>query len=69
MAAITSVLDEFAGLDRKVHHIIGNHCLYNLPRQELNERLGGFMAQLMLGSVFDRWLIARSCRLRIIPSE
>jgi len=42
VAAITSVLDEFAGLDRRVHHIIGNHCLYNLPRQELNERLGGF---------------------------
>ena len=40
MAAITSVLDEFAGLERRVHHIIGNHCLYNLPRQELNERLG-----------------------------
>ena len=40
MAAITSVLDEFAGLDKHVHHIIGNHCLYNFSRQELNERLG-----------------------------
>ena len=40
MAAITSVLDEFAGLDKRVHHIIGNHCLYNFSRQELNERLG-----------------------------
>ena len=63
VAAITSVLDEFAGLNRRVLHIIGNHCLYNLPRQELNERLGGFWARLRHGCIIDHRLIAHAGHL------
>jgi len=38
--ALRSVLDEFALLCKPVYHILGNHCLYNLPRNRLNEALG-----------------------------
>lgn len=38
--ALQSVLDEFALLNKPVYHMIGNHCLYNLPRKRLNEALG-----------------------------
>jgi len=38
--ALQSVLDEFALLYKPVYHMIGNHCLYNLPRNRLNEALG-----------------------------
>jgi len=38
--ALQSVLDEFALLHKPVYHMIGNHCLYNLPRNRLNEALG-----------------------------
>lgn len=38
--AMKSVLDEFALLQKPVYHMIGNHCLYNLSRQRLNEVLG-----------------------------
>ncbi len=38
--ALKSVLDEFALLYKPVYHVIGNHCLYNLPRKRLNEALG-----------------------------
>jgi hypothetical protein len=34
------VLAEFDGLGSRVYHMLGNHCLYNLPRPQLNERLG-----------------------------
>lgn len=37
--AMQSVLDELAKLQKPVYHMIGNHCLYNLPRQRLNELL------------------------------
>lgn len=40
-AAMTDVLREFAALEQRVYHLIGNHCLYNFPRAELNARLGG----------------------------
>ena len=36
-ARVTSELAKFRG--GQVHHMIGNHCLYNLPRPELNEIL------------------------------
>ena len=38
--AVKTVLDEFALLQKPVYHMIGNHCLYNLSRQRLNEVLG-----------------------------
>lgn len=38
--AMKAVLDEFALLEKPVYHMIGNHCLYNLSRQRLNEVLG-----------------------------
>lgn len=38
-AAMQSVLSEFAKLQKPVYHMIGNHCLYNLPRHRLNELL------------------------------
>ena len=34
------MLDAFALLHKPVYHMIGNHCLYNLPRGRLNEALG-----------------------------
>lgn len=37
--AMQSVLNEFAKLQKPVYHMIGNHCLYNLPRHRLNELL------------------------------
>ncbi len=36
--ALTAVLDELHALGRPVYHMLGNHCLYNLPRARLNER-------------------------------
>ena len=44
-AALADVLAEFAALQRRVYHLIGNHCLYNFPRAELNSRLGGLQIQ------------------------
>eukprot|EP00192_Tetraselmis_astigmatica_P013236 CAMPEP_0117671066 /NCGR_PEP_ID=MMETSP0804-20121206/13120_1 /TAXON_ID=1074897 /ORGANISM="Tetraselmis astigmatica, Strain CCMP880" /LENGTH=338 /DNA_ID=CAMNT_0005479471 /DNA_START=250 /DNA_END=1266 /DNA_ORIENTATION=- len=38
--ALESVLQEFSKLGRPVFHLIGNHCLYNLPRKLLNHRMG-----------------------------
>ena len=38
--AMQSVLHELAQLRKPVHHMIGNHCLYNLSRPRLNEVLG-----------------------------
>ena len=38
-AALTRVLDIFDQLGRPHYHMLGNHCLYNLPRHELNRRL------------------------------
>lgn len=38
-AAMKAVLNEFALLQKPVYHMIGNHCLYNLSRQRLNEHL------------------------------
>jgi hypothetical protein len=32
------VLDVFHSLGRPTYHMLGNHCLYNLPRSRLNER-------------------------------
>lgn len=37
--AMTNLLDAFSGLGRPVYHVIGNHCLYNFNRQELNGML------------------------------
>eukprot|EP00879_Flechtneria_rotunda_P008922 GHRR01009342.1.p1 GENE.GHRR01009342.1~~GHRR01009342.1.p1 ORF type:complete len:381 (+),score=139.15 GHRR01009342.1:401-1543(+) len=39
-AALSVVLDAFAQLGKPTYHMLGNHCLYNLPRKRLNERLG-----------------------------
>ncbi|KAL3642304.1 hypothetical protein CASFOL_013119 [Castilleja foliolosa] len=33
--AITKIINEFNYFDGPVHHMIGNHCLYNLPREKL----------------------------------
>lgn len=33
--AIKNVIGEFQKFDGPVYHMIGNHCLYNLPREEL----------------------------------
>lgn len=39
-AAFNTVTDEFANFKNgNVYHIIGNHCLYNLPREDLNSIL------------------------------
>lgn len=39
--ALRDVLGELSRLEGvPVHHVIGNHCLYNFPRPELNARLG-----------------------------
>lgn len=38
--AMTHVLDAFGGLGSPVYHVIGNHCLYNFTRAELNHMLG-----------------------------
>lgn len=39
--AVSKVLDVFRYLqDLAVYHILGNHCLYNLPRIDLNRLLG-----------------------------
>lgn len=35
LTAVQNVLAEFKKFNGPVHHIIGNHCLYNLPRDEL----------------------------------
>lgn len=38
--ALSQVLNVFGDLQgTAVHHVIGNHCLYNLPRNELNHIL------------------------------
>ncbi|KAH7446122.1 hypothetical protein KP509_01G040100 [Ceratopteris richardii] len=38
--AVTKVLDLFKDLeDLHVHHVLGNHCFYNLSRHELNHML------------------------------
>ena len=39
-AALRSVLDHFDLLQKPHYHMLGNHCLYNLPRPELNAQLG-----------------------------
>ncbi|KAK9845692.1 hypothetical protein WJX84_000667 [Apatococcus fuscideae] len=38
-AALTELLRRFSRLNKPVYHMLGNHCLYNLPRPVLNERL------------------------------
>ncbi|KAK6924771.1 Calcineurin-like phosphoesterase domain, ApaH type [Dillenia turbinata] len=35
LEAVTSVVNEFKKFDGPVYHMIGNHCLYNLPREKL----------------------------------
>ncbi|KAK8924121.1 Manganese-dependent ADP-ribose/CDP-alcohol diphosphatase [Platanthera zijinensis] len=35
LTTVRKVLDEFSKFDGPVYHIIGNHCLYNLPRSDL----------------------------------
>lgn len=35
LSAIQKVIDEFGAFDGPVYHMIGNHCLYNLPREKL----------------------------------
>lgn len=34
-ASVKNVLDEFDKFNAPVYHMIGNHCLYNLPRDKL----------------------------------
>lgn len=36
---LTDVLGVFNQLGKPVRHMLGNHCLYNLPRHRLNEQL------------------------------
>ncbi|GAB4813996.1 hypothetical protein N2152v2_001042 [Parachlorella kessleri] len=38
--ALQNVLQRFERLQLPVLHMLGNHCLYNHPRDELNRRLG-----------------------------
>ena len=40
VVCLTRVLDAFSPLPVNVHHCVGNHCLTNLPRAELQARLG-----------------------------
>ncbi|KAL2492502.1 Manganese-dependent ADP-ribose/CDP-alcohol diphosphatase [Abeliophyllum distichum] len=35
LSAITRVINEFNVFNGPVYHMIGNHCLYNLPREKL----------------------------------
>ncbi|KAK9808721.1 hypothetical protein WJX72_002505 [[Myrmecia] bisecta] len=39
-AVLQALKAEFARLGKPVYHMLGNHCLYNLPREELNTQLG-----------------------------
>jgi manganese-dependent ADP-ribose/CDP-alcohol diphosphatase len=43
--ALSDVLQAFSQLPQPTYHMLGNHCLYNLPRARLNQRLG--IAQLL----------------------
>ena len=36
LSAVLDVFDQFGG---PIYHMLGNHCLYNLPRAVLNEQL------------------------------
>eukprot|EP00953_Heterococcus_sp_UTEX-ZZ885_P005225 3292-Heterococcus_DN1.PRE.4 len=38
--AMTAVVNTFKKYRGHTYHMLGNHCLYNLPRAELNEQLG-----------------------------
>uniref|UniRef100_A0A383VZW1 Manganese-dependent ADP-ribose/CDP-alcohol diphosphatase n=1 Tax=Tetradesmus obliquus TaxID=3088 RepID=A0A383VZW1_TETOB len=38
--ALSDVLQAFSQLPHPTYHMLGNHCLYNLPRARLNKRLG-----------------------------
>lgn len=38
--ALRQALQHFDRLGGPTLHLIGNHCLYNHPREELNRRLG-----------------------------
>lgn len=42
--ALQHVLQQFDSLQRPVLHMLGNHCLYNHPRDVLNSRLGPSLA-------------------------
>lgn len=35
LAAVTNIVNKFRLFNGHVHHLIGNHCLYNLPRESL----------------------------------
>ncbi|KAG9138018.1 hypothetical protein Leryth_001282 [Lithospermum erythrorhizon] len=35
LTAVSKIVDEFNTFDGHVYHMIGNHCLYNLPREKL----------------------------------
>eukprot|EP00638_Chattonella_subsalsa_P009670 CAMPEP_0117737930 /NCGR_PEP_ID=MMETSP0947-20121206/2818_1 /TAXON_ID=44440 /ORGANISM="Chattonella subsalsa, Strain CCMP2191" /LENGTH=340 /DNA_ID=CAMNT_0005553505 /DNA_START=225 /DNA_END=1247 /DNA_ORIENTATION=- len=37
--ALSRVIDAFNIFPKRTYHLVGNHCLYNHPRQVLNERL------------------------------
>ncbi|CAA2973613.1 manganese-dependent ADP-ribose/CDP-alcohol diphosphatase-like [Olea europaea var. sylvestris] len=39
LSAIKKVIDEFNVFNGPVYHMIGNHCLYNLPREKLLQML------------------------------
>lgn len=35
LSAVNKIVDEFSIFNGRVYHMIGNHCLYNLPREKL----------------------------------
>jgi len=37
---LEQILQEFDKLGKPVYHMLGNHCLVNLPRKHLNQKLG-----------------------------
>jgi hypothetical protein len=39
-ASMSAVVNTFKKYKGHIYHMLGNHCLYNLPRAVLNEQLG-----------------------------
>lgn len=37
--ALTGILDELAELGKPCYHMLGNHCLYNLERELLHQKM------------------------------
>lgn len=62
--ALKDVLDEFDRLETPVYHVIGNHCLYNFPRDELNQRLR--IASPTAGASHYAFTPAPGCRVVVL---